>query len=210
MYLLDLIGTFAFAVTGAFKAKGRELNIIGVVFLGGITAIGGGTLRDMIIDRTPVFYLQDPNFLIVATVASIITYFVPSFFEKKYRIFRLLDSIGLAAFVIIGVSVTHNHIFQGIDSITLLGALSCIFLGMTTGFGGGVLRDAIIGDMPFAFEKHSNYAQSAFVGACSFYFLMFVNIELAVFLSFVLTMMMREVVSPYGIYQKVIRVKSKR
>ena len=84
LYSLDLLGTFAFAITGAFKAKNARLNIFGVIFLGVITSVGGGTFRDLIIGRTPLFYLQDPNYLGVAILASIATYFAPTFFKKRY------------------------------------------------------------------------------------------------------------------------------
>lgn len=81
MYYLDLLGTLAFAIAGAFKAKERVLNVFGVVFLGIITAIGGGTFRDIVIGRTPLFYLKDQNYLLAAIIGGIATYFVPHIFK---------------------------------------------------------------------------------------------------------------------------------
>lgn len=205
MYFLDLLGTFAFAVTGAYKAKGAKLHILGVIFLGTITAVGGGTFRDLIIGRVPLFYLKDTNYLLIAIAASILAYLIPAFLKKQYSLFRLIDSIGLAAFVIIGVLIPYNYLsFQNSGQI-IMPFIVCIFLGVLTGFGGGVIRDSIMGDVPYAFKNGSNYATSAFFGALVFYLLMFLNFALAVVFSFLLTLYLREVVSRFGIYTKIIK-----
>ena len=204
MYYLDLVGIFAFAVTGALKAKGRDLHLFGALFLGIITSIGGGTVRDLIIDRTPLFYLKDPNYLIIAIIASTLTYFVPTFFKKWYSFFRLIDSIGLSAFVIIGVSVTYSHLFNG-KGFTIISFLVSILLGMMTGFGGGIVRDAIMGDMPLSLKKGSNYISSAFFGSLSFYLLTFVNVTLAIIVSITITLFFREIISPFGLYKRIFK-----
>lgn len=209
MYILDLIGTFAFAITGALKAKGRDLHLFGALFLGIITAIGGGTARDLVINRTPLFYLKDSNYLTVAIIAGLLTYFLPTFFKKWYSLFRLIDSIGLATFVIIGVSVTYSHLY-GKDGFTLISLLACILLGMGTGFGGGIIRDALMGDMPLSFKKGSNYVISAFLGALTFYIFMFFNQTIAIFISIMVTLIFREIISPFGIYKKIVKVKKKK
>jgi len=202
MYFLDLLGTFAFAITGAFKAKKAKLTLFGVIFLGIITAFGGGTLRDLIIDRTPLFYLTDPNYLFIAILGSIITFLIPTFFKEWFSFFRFIDSVGLASFSIIGVSVSYNYIFPN-TSLGITSLLACVLLGMITAFVGGVVRDAVMGDIPFAFKPGSNYALSSFLGAFSFYLLMFSNINLAIIVSIVLTLFMREIISKYGIYKRV-------
>ena len=202
MYFLDLLGTLAFAIGGAYKARSKKLNIFGVIFLGAITAVGGGTVRDLIIGRTPLFYLKDKNYLIVCLIAGLATYLLPAFFKKRYAVFRFIDSIGLATFVIIGVSVCYNHLFAGLHLPSVISGLACIFLGMLTGAGGGILRDAIMGDTPFAFKSGSNYVSSAFWGATLFYFLMFINKPLAVIISMAATLVLREIISPFGIYKK--------
>lgn len=208
MILLDLLGTFAFAITGAYKAKGEKLNIFGVILLGIITAVGGGTFRDLIINRSPLFYLKDPNYLLIAIIGSVITYFAPTFFKKRYTLFRLIDSIGLATFVIIGTSIAYNHLFSLSSAPLLISFLSSVFLGMITGFGGGIIRDSIMGDMPLSLRHGSNYATASFFGATSFYFLMFIDLKLAIIVSIVTTLTLREVVSKYGMYNKLIK-KSK-
>lgn len=201
MYFLDLLGTFAFAVTGAFKAKQAKLAFFGVVFLGIVTALGGGTVRDLIINRTPLFYLADPNYLFVAILGSIITFFAPTFFKQKFSFFRFIDSIGLASFSIIGVSVTYNHIFIN-TKLDITSFLSCVLLGMITAFVGGLIRDAVTGDTPFAFRLGSNYALSSFLGAFIFYALMFSNVNLAITVSIIVVLFMREIVSKYGMFKR--------
>jgi uncharacterized membrane protein YeiH len=207
LYFLDLLGTFAFAIGGAYKAKSHKLNIFGVVFLGAITAVGGGTIRDLILGRTPLFYLKDPNYLLICLIAGLATYLIPNFFKKTYSIFRLTDSVGLAAFCIIGVSISHNFLFGSLTHPTFLSSFSCIFLGMLTGFGGGLFRDTILADVPYSIKKGSNYVMSAFVGSTSFFLLLFINNYLAVAISMILTLYFREIVSNFGIYKKLVRTK---
>jgi len=199
---LDLLGTLAFAISGAFKAKGRALNIFGVVFLGLVTAMGGGTMRDLIIKRTPLFYLEDPNYLLVAVGGAVLAFFVPTFFKKRFSFFRLLDSIGLAAFAIIGVSAAYWHLY---GSLSVMSSLAAVLLGVLTAVGGGILRDAIIGDTPYALKHGSNYIASAFVGSLIFYVLMFFDITLAIVVSMFASLYMREIISEFGIYRKIIK-----
>jgi len=204
LYLLDLLGTFAFAVTGAYKAKTAKLHIFGVVFLGIITAVGGGTFRDVIIGRTPLFYLKDPNYLLIAILAGIVIYLVPNLFSKAYSFFRFIDSVGLAAFVIIGVSIANTFLFGG-NHFSLLSLLVSVFLGMLTGFGGGIVRDAVMGDVPYLLKHGSNYVFTAFWGALIFYFLSTFDVNFAIIVSFAVTLILREVVSKFGLYKKVIK-----
>lgn len=205
MYILDLIGTLAFAISGAYKAKGRELNIFGVVSLGIITAVGGGTVRDVIIGRTPLFYLIDYNYLLVTIIGGVLIYLAPIFFKKTFTFFRFLDSVGLAAFAIIGVSVVSKSFFNGGYELSLYGLILSLFFGVLTACGGGVLRDAIVGDVPFALKHGSNYIKSSFWGALSFYLIAIFNINLAVSVSILVTLILREVVSQFGIYNRIIK-----
>jgi uncharacterized membrane protein YeiH len=209
MYTLDLIGTFAFAITGALKAKGKDLHLLGAILLGIVTAVGGGTIRDLIINRTPLFYVKDQNYLLLAVVASVLTYLLPTFFKKWYTFFRFIDSVGLATFAIIGVSVTYSHLFLN-TGFTVVSFLSSLFLGMITGFGGGVIRDTIVGEVPFSFRKGSNYALSAFCGALSFYVLMFTNTLIAIVVSVLVTLFLREIISPFGVYKKFFALDKKK
>jgi uncharacterized membrane protein YeiH len=212
MYFLDLLGTLAFAITGAYKAKGTRLNIFGVIFLGVITSVGGGTLRDLLLGRTPLFYLKDPNYLLIGILGGLIVYFAPVFFKKAYSLFRFIDSLGLAAFIVIGTSIPLTFLFKTDINPTLISFLVSVLLGMLTGFGGGIVRDAIMGDVPLSLKHGSNYVASAFWGASVFYFLTFVNTELATIVSMAIVLYLREYVSDYGLYRKsrILRDRSVR
>ncbi len=202
-YLLDLLGTFAFAITGAYRAKVAKLSIFGVTFLGAITAVGGGTLRDVLLGRTPLFYLRDINYFLVAIIGGLIVCFVPIFFKRNYSIFRFIDSIGLSVFVVIGVSISYNYLPNVlVDSNLYTLFLPSIFFGMITGFGGGIIRDAIMGEMPMSLRRGSNYTLSAFCGSLIFYIFMSYDYNLAIIISVSATIFLREVVSPFGIYKK--------
>lgn len=207
MYLLDLLGTLAFAISGATKAKSRMLNIFGVVFLGFITAVGGGTVRDLIIGRTPLFYLTDPSYIVIAFLGSLFAYFTPTFFKKRFTLFRFLDSLGLATFTIIGVSIPFEFLY---NDINLMSAFACVFLGTITATGGGVLRDAVMGDVPFALKHGSNYITSAFLGSLTFFIAMQYDINFAVTSSMIITLILREIVSDFGVYKKIIKNKQKK
>lgn len=207
-YFLDLFGTFAFAITGAYKARIAKLNIFGVIFLGIITAIGGGTIRDVIMGRAPLFYLKDLNYFLIAVAGSLVTYFMPIFFKRNYSLFRFVDSIGLSIFVIVGVSVSYFHLSPLINYTSpYILFFPCVFLGMLTGFGGGIIRDAIMGDMPLSLKNSSNYTLSAFFGSSIFYVLMFYDNNVAIVASITLTLILREIISPFGMYKKVFNGK---
>jgi uncharacterized membrane protein YeiH len=209
LYLLDLLGTFAFAISGAYKAKTAGLSVFGVTFLGIITAVGGGTLRDVLLGRTPLFYLRDMNYFLVAVVGGLIVYFAPVFFKRNYSVFRFIDSIGLSVFTVIGVSVSYNFLssaLNGSNPCTLF--LPSVFFGMLTGFGGGTIRDAVMGDVPMSLRKGSNYTLSAFYGSLIFYIFMFYDYNAAIIVSVSATLFLREIISPFGIYKKTNNLKN--
>ncbi len=204
MYFLDLIGTFAFAVAGAFQAREKKLNIFAVALMGIVTAVGGGTFRDLVIGRTPLFYLKDQNYLLLSIIGGVATYYIPHFFKKSFSFFRFLDSLGLAAFAIIGISVTTSHLFGG-NPHGIIALMVSVMMGTITGVGGGIIRNALMGNLPSVFNQESTYIPAAFLGSLAFYVLMFVDTNTAIFVSMVATLVIREIVSPHGVYKKVFR-----
>lgn len=204
MYLLDLIGTFAFAVAGSFQAREKHLNIFAVTLMGIVTAVGGGTFRDLVIGRTPLFYLKDQNYLLLAIIGGIATYFIPHFFKRGFSFFRFLDSLGLAAFAIIGISVTSGHLFQG-NPHGIIALMVSVIMGTITGVGGGIIRNALMGSLPSVFNQESTYIPAAFFGALAFYVVMFVDTNTAIFVSMAVTLAIREIVAEHGIYKKVFK-----
>ncbi len=151
---IEISGTVAFAVSGAFAAMQKRLDVFGVLIMGFITAIGGGTIRDVLIGYTPVAWMRDNQtpLIILATVTATIL------FKKYINAFKvtlfLFDALGLGLFTIIGIQ-------KGINAGLNPGV--CIALGTITGCFGGVLRDILINDIPLIFRKEI-YATACIIG----------------------------------------------
>ena len=161
--ILEILGTVAFALSGAMVAIKRGMDIFGVAILGLTTACGGGIIRDLLLGKTPPAAFVNPVFGIVAIVTAIIV-FLPSVrriflhHPKIYdRASLTLDSIGLGLFTVIGVQTAH-HATEGFNIFFYL------FLGVITGVGGGVMRDVMSKNIPYIFIKHI-YATASLIGA---------------------------------------------
>lgn len=163
IFVLQLIGTVSFAVSGAMTALRKQMDVLGVVVLGLITAVGGGILRDLLLGLTPPAVFFDPVTVAVAALSSVLV-FIPAVRRrllKTRRIYeltmRLADALGLGIFTVIGAQ-TASAVLPDSNWFTMA------FLGTMTGVGGGVLRDVLAGDMPYIFHKHI-YACAALAGA---------------------------------------------
>ena len=154
--VLDLIGTFAFAVNGALTAlRSARIDIVGVVTLGMITALGGGILRDVLIGALPPATFDDWRYLAVATVGGLLAFLASSALGRLSMPITVLDASGLSLFAVSGALSTLAH---GI------GAGQAIILGGLTGVGGGTLRDVLIGRIPGVLRSEL-YAIPALLGA---------------------------------------------
>lgn len=170
-FLLEIIGTISFAVSGAMVAIKKKVDIFGVLFLGIITAFGGGLTRDVILSNTPPTMFRNTTYIIFATVASLLVYLTASFFKDKYiqnellidTINNIFDAIGLGAFSVIGAQLT-------IQLYKDAGTLLIVIMGMITGIGGGILRDLLVREIPFVLKKRV-YAIAAICGATIYYIL---------------------------------------
>ncbi|MBE6927714.1 MAG: trimeric intracellular cation channel family protein [Ruminococcaceae bacterium] len=161
--ILEIVGTVAFSASGALIAMKKKMDLLGVIVLGIVTAVGGGILRDVILGLTPPLAFRDPLSAIIAIATSVML-FIPWIRRRMMRKERLfdyslffMDSIGLGIFTVMGVWNAIEHASQ--DSTFLL-----VFVGVLSGVGGGMIRDVLAGDMPFVFVKHI-YACASIVGA---------------------------------------------
>lgn len=156
---MEIIGTVAFAITGALVAIEKNLDYYGICFLAIITAVGGGIVRDMIIDLEIPVSLDNPIYVII----SIITAVVVIVFYKRIinldRLITLCDALGLAAFTAIGSAAATSH---GYEQVFII-----ITLAMLTGTGGGTIRDICAREVPFVFEKEV-YAVASLLGAIAY------------------------------------------
>lgn len=153
--VLDLCGTFAFAVSGATAAVRRRLDIFGVLVVSFAASTFGGISRDLLIGATPPAAIQDWRYLAVAIAAGVITFFWSQLVERLRNPVRLLDAVGLAFFAVAG---TEKALAFGLSP--LMAALT----GMLTGIGGGMARDVLLADVPVVLRADL-YAVAALVGA---------------------------------------------
>lgn len=162
LFLLELAGTVAFAVSGAVLGIEKHMDIFGVGLLGITTAVGGGILRDLVVGLTPPRAFQDPIYLLVALGVSVVLFFpfVRRLIGRSKRVFDalmlLMDATGLGIFTITGMNTATT--LAGCTDPLLL-----VFVGLLTGTGGGVLRDILAGDMPYILRKHI-YASASIAG----------------------------------------------
>lgn len=156
IFALEIIGTIAFAISGAMVGIEKKMDIFGVIVLGMTTAVGGGIIRDLLIGVVPPMAFQEPVYALTAIGTSIIVFlpFVRNRINKISRTILVMDSIGLGIFTVIGLRAGASF-----DN-----AFLSLFLGLVTGVGGGVLRDMFAKDQPMIFIKHF-YASASIIGA---------------------------------------------
>ncbi len=171
LFLLEIAGTFAFAVSGAVTGIHKRLDIFGVLVCAVITALGGGVLRDIMISNLPPAMFQNETYFLVTLVATaaafcaarILKNTFSSYMDKIEQINNLFDAAGLGVFTVIGM---NTAIAKGFGD----NAFFVIFLGMITGCGGGILRDVLVQEMPMVFYKRI-YAVASLAGSILYYFL---------------------------------------
>lgn len=171
LFALEIIGTIAFAISGAFVAIKARFDIFGVLVIGCITAVGGGITRDMLIDATPPAIFSKIYIVGIACLASLIVFIVAYIKGKKFdeiresieHINNIFDAIGLATFTVMGTEIAFTN---GISENVFLS----ITIGVLTGVGGGVLRDILTETPPYIFKKHV-YALASILGAILYYLL---------------------------------------
>ena len=154
IHLLDLFGTAVFATTGALAAGRKQMDIFGVVVLGCVTALGGGTLRDVILDL-PVFWVSDTMYLAVAAIVAIGIFALAQRRQIPAMVLMYADAVGLAVFTVIG----FQKGFKATQEYSI-----AIVMGMTTGVVGGIIRDILSGEIPLILRREI-YASASLCGA---------------------------------------------
>ena len=155
LVVLDLVGIFVFAITGALVAVRKELDVFAVLVLAGTAGLGGGFLRDVLIGAVPPAALADWRYLLVPAAAGLVTFFFHPSLGRKERVINVLDAAGLSLFCVTGAL---KALAYG------LGPVPSALMGMLTGIGGGMLRDVLTGRVPLVFRGEL-YATPALVGA---------------------------------------------
>ena len=161
IYAFDLLGTFAFAISGALAASNKRFDLFGAAFAAFVTAVGGGSVRDMFIGSTPVSWLNDGNYSIVILLGVAITFLFTPFLKKLRKTLFLFDAIGIGIFTIIGMEkALALGIQPGMASI----------MGLFSAVLGGVIRDTLCNDIPLIFKKEI-YATACLLGTAGFFIL---------------------------------------
>ena len=158
IYAFDLFGVAVFAISGSLAAGKKGMDVFGVIVLGLVTAIGGGSLRDTLLDAGPVFWVDDPVYLLVAIFSSMLTFIVVRVISVPWRGLLISDAFGLAVFMAIGTA----------KAIDITGSPSvAIVMGVMTGVAGGMIRDVLSAEVPLILRKEI-YATAALCGSLAY------------------------------------------
>ena len=155
-YVLDLLGVAVFAISGALAGAHRGLDLFGISVLAAVTAIGGGTLRDVLLNRHPVFWLSDPRYLYVILAAVAVTLLGQNYLPNLQTALLVADALGLGLFALSGAQIAED---DGHARIVV------VLMGTMTGVAGGVVRDLLSGVVPLLLRRDI-YATAAIAGIC--------------------------------------------
>lgn len=158
IYLLDILGTLVFAISGVLTAIDKKFDVVGSIIIGLVTAVGGGTLRDMLIGETPVGWMKDLNYLYTILLAVLLSYLFKEKILKLRRGMFFFDTVGIGLFTILGLQKTLG-VGLSIPIALLMGVVSAVF--------GGVIRDVLTNVVPLIFRKEI-YATACLIGGLVF------------------------------------------
>lgn len=160
--VLDFVGVAVFAVSGALAAGRKQLDLLGVIVLALVTAIGGGTIRDLLLGRNPIFWLANGAYIEVIAASALLTVAYARWRRPPHSALLVADALGLALFSITGAQIAEH---------TGLPAVSGIVLGTITGSAGGVVRDVLSAEIPLILRRGNLYATAAIAGTATYFIL---------------------------------------
>lgn len=155
LLILEFIGVGVFAVSGALAAGRKKLDLLGVVVIATVTALGGGTVRDVLLDRHPVFWIAQPRYLYVSLAAALVTVIYTRHFRPPDRSLAYADAVGLAMFTVSGAQIAQS---------LQLDAGVVVLMGAITGVVGGVIRDILTAEIPLILRRGRFYATASIAG----------------------------------------------
>ena len=169
IFIMELIGTIAFAISGALIAVRRNLDLFGVVLVGCITSVGDGIMRDLFLGKFPPNIFSNVIVLIIAAITAIVVFVISYFNANKFESFEkriesinnFFDAVGLATFSAIGTEMSCELGFSNM-------AIFSISMGLLTGIGGGIIRDILVDSTPYVLKKHI-YALASIIGSTIYY-----------------------------------------
>ena len=164
--IIDLIGSFAFAISGIKLAMGRQIDLFGAYVIGLVTAVGGGTTRDLLLDRTP-FWMLDGKYLLTTAFALVVTLVLRNKLNRWTNTLLFFDAIGLGLFTVVGITISLQ---------TGLPIWVCIIMGAVTGSIGGVIRDVLLNEVPLLFRKDI-YSLACIAGGIMYFLCVYFNLS---------------------------------
>lgn len=170
LYLFGLVGAAVFAVSGALAAGRKKFDLLGVVVIALVTAIGGGTLRDVLLDRHPIAWLADPAYLAVILASALLTLVYVRFRQPPRMSLQIADALGLALFTISGTQIAEQAGLPG---------MAAVVLGAVTGSFGGLMRDILSAEVPLLLRQSDLYATAAIAGSTIYLILEGLGVERA-------------------------------
>ena len=165
--LIDILGTITFAISGVSAAMQKRLDIFGILVIAFITALGGGTVRDMLIGDLPVAWIRDIRYPVIITISTAAAIVFNRFLRNWQNTLLIFDALGLGLFTIIGLQKGLAHDLH---------PAICIAIGTITGCFGGIIRDVILRNIPLIFQKEI-YATACIVGGCCYFLLLLTNMD---------------------------------
>ncbi len=160
-YLIELLGIIVFTISGAFSAMQKRFDAFGVLIIGFVTALGGGTIRDVLIGYTPVSWMRTAHLPLIILITGVLTIFFKQYIKNLKNTFVIFDALGLGLFTMIGI---QRGVAEGLNPEI------CIILGTITGSFGGVVRDILLNNVPQIFRKEI-YATACIVGGIVYFLL---------------------------------------
>jgi len=154
IYFVDLFGTAIFAISGVLTAIHKKFDLVGTLIIGFVTAIGGGTTRDILIGRSPVGWMTDRNYFIVIIIGYLCAYIFKDRLIAFKRSFFLFDTIGIGLFTVLGIQIAYDN---------QLNTEICLIMGVVSACFGGVIRDVLTNEIPLIFRQKI-YASACFAG----------------------------------------------
>ena len=168
VWLLDYSSALVFALTGALVASRLQLDPVGFIFMAVMTAVGGGTLRDLILNRETIFWVDRPSLILLATGAAMVVFWGAHLLESRYRWLLWLDAFALAVAVAAGVGVALT---TGVSPFVV------VLMGVMTGTFGGLMRDVVGNELPLILKQGELYITAAFGGAVTAVLLIWLGVD---------------------------------
>ncbi len=157
VWWLDVGGVAVFAATGALVASRKQMDIVGFVLVASVTGIGGGTVRDLLLGRLPVFWIGEEHYVLICAAVAVTVFFTAHLIESRFRVLLWADALGLALYGVLGTEIARA---SGASPLV------AILMGMLTATFGGLIRDVLCGEVPLILRKEL-YATAALAGAAS-------------------------------------------